>query len=499
MSRSVVLAIDQGTTNTKVVAVDDVGAVVARHATRVEVTFPHPGWVESDPAAIWSSVQRAVDRVVAAVGGARVVSVGVSNQRESVVAWDRVTGEPLGPVVSWQCTRGAPFCAGLPHPEADDLVRDLAGLALDPMFSASKMRWLLDHVDGARDRAADGRLAIGTVDSWLLWRLTGGEVFATDLTNASRTALCDIESGCWSGELCGLFGVPIGVLPDIRASADDFGVCRTTSLSGLGEVPVGALIGDSHAALVGHGAFAPGSVKASFGTGTSVMAPVADGHERPADLAMTIGWSARTDAGRRVVHAIEGNIYATGAALAWTANLLGLAGDVAALEELARDARDTVSLVPAFSGLGAPHWDPDARAAILGLTLGSGRAEVARSAFDAIAHQVADVLDAAAPALGGRVAAIHADGGAMRSTLLASVVADITGAVVRRSDEPDMSALGAAFLAGHSAGVWPTIEAIADLPRSSTTVEPVISEDRRSELRLRWADSVGRVRRHEAR
>ncbi len=324
MSRSLVLAIDQGTTNTKVVAIDRGGRIVARHSERVAITFPRPGWVESDPADIWRTVVASMTAVADTVGVSEVAAVGVSNQRESVTAWDPTTGEPLGPVVSWQCTRGAALCRELSTPDTAALVQGITGLALDPMFSASKVRWLLDHVVDGPARAADGRLVIGTLDAWLLWNLTGGSEVATDMTNASRTALCDLRTATWSTPLLELFGVPADVLPRIRPSADRYGDCRVSGVAV--DAPVGALIGDSHAALVGHGALAAGAVKASFGTGTSVMAPVDDPDVRPAGLSMTVAWSAAADPAPRVVHAIEGNIYATGAALEWTAGLLGRRG-----------------------------------------------------------------------------------------------------------------------------------------------------------------------------
>ncbi len=407
---SVVVAIDQGTTNTKVVAVNQAGQIIARHSERVAIGFPRPAWVQSDAADIWGSVGRSVHAVLAQLGDdVSVAALGIANQRESVTAWDPQTGEVLGPVVSWQCTRGAPLCASLGTPQRRELVGRLTGLALDPMFSASKMRWLLDNISDGRQRAADGRLLIGTIDTWLLWNLTGGATLATDLTNASRTALCDVASGDWSQSLLDMFDIPRAALATIRPSASNYGEADL----GDKRVPIGALIGDSHAALVGHGAFEPGAFKASFGTGTSVMAPVADARQRPAGLAMTIGWSAGAPATARVVHALEGNIYATGAALEWTANLLGVGIDE--LEDLALGCTDAaeVALVPAFCGLGAPHWDPTARGTISGLTRGAGREHLARATFESIGHQVADVVDAIRPALGDSAPSVlHADGGA---------------------------------------------------------------------------------------
>ncbi len=493
-----VVAVDQGTTNTKAVAVDATGVALAVASQRVEIDFPRPGWVESDPAALWASTVATLRRVTGALADGpdpEIAAVGLSNQRETVVAWDRATGEPLGPAPSWQCTRGADLVAELDAgPDAAArraLVAERSGLALDPMFSASKMRWLLDQVPAARERLADGRLALGTVDSWLAFRLSGGQSFVTDRTNASRTALLRLDDASWDPELCELWGIPLGVLPEIVASSQAVGVVACDELPELAGVPIGALVGDSHAAAVGLGVLQPGGVKATFGTGSSVLAPVATVAEVPASLSRTIAWSAATpDA---TIYAAEGNIYATGAALEWAADLLGLDGDVGALERLAGSVTDAggVTLVPAFSGLGAPHWDRDARGTISGLTRGSGRPQIARAAFEAVAHQIADVLDVL-PEAGTTEGptTIDADGGAIRSPLLAQIVADLTGATVRRSEHPEVAALGAALLAGLATGLWPSVDALGDLERPVTVLEPGLDDAERLAARAEWRRAV---------
>lgn len=493
MSRPLILAIDQGTTNSKAVLIAADCSVVASASERVPISFPRPGWVESDAVEVLHTVERAVAACLAQTPGEQALAIGISNQRESVVVWEAVTGVPLGPLVSWQCGRGVDHCAAVRAMGVEARVREISGLPLDPMFSASKLAWLLDSVPNGRARAAAGELRAGTVDSWLLWHLTGGDVHATDLTNASRTQLLDLDAGEWSPVLLDAFGIPAAVLPRVQPSSSHFGNVR--GRGALDGVPIRAMAGDSHAALVGHGALRPGRVKATFGTGTSVMAPVAQ-RVRTDSLASTIGWSWKdTDGVAHVVPAIEGNIYATGAALEWVAELLGLGHDVGALDELARTCATSggVTFVPAFTGLGAPHWVPAARGCIGGLTRGSGRAEIARAAFEAVAHQVADVLDALVAAGGGTVDALAVDGGAMRGEFLARTVADITAATVVRTDIAEVAALGAAQLAGLASGVWRDPVDLEGLARPSTAFAPSLAAVERAGGRAAWRAAVDRV------
>lgn len=496
MSSRYTLAIDQGTTNTKVVAVDQDGSIAAVASERVSLWFPQPGWVESDPTAIWKSVVSAIEGCLAQLEDPEpeVVAIGVCNQRESVVMWDRATGRPLRPMVSWQCTRGREVCDGLDDPETRSMVAERTGLGLEPMFSAPKMKWLLDSILDGSARAAQGEICIGTVDSWLVWQLTRGHAFVTDFTNASRTLLFNLEDLSWDAGLLDLFGVPEAALPEVQASSAPHGVCSGAELNPLLHgVVIGAILGDSHAALVGHGAFRPGRIKASFGTGTSVLAPT-DEISACDGLSSTVAWSRTDGETVEVCYAIEGNIYATGAALEWTAELLGMGHDVGELEQLAMTCEDSrgVVFVPAFAGLGAPHWDAHARALVTGITFGAGRAELARATFEAVAHQVADVVDRTASALSPERLRIHADGGAARSDLLSRLVADLSDVELLRSDDAETAAVGAAHFAGLTAGIWPTLGDLAQLPRRVTRVTPTMNGSVRREARNRWAEALDR-------
>jgi glycerol kinase len=490
------LAIDQGTTNTKVLAVDRDGTTVAVATERVALHSPRPGWAESDPRSLWVSVTSAIENCLVQIPDAAISSIGVCNQRESVVAWERSSGKPLGPLVSWQCTRGSALCDSLDTPATRSMVSAHTGLGLEPMFSASKMRWLLDAIPDGASRARAGEICLGTVDSWLTWNLTDGRTFGTDHTNASRTLLCNLAELDWDIELLELFGVPRAALPSISASAAVHGECSCPILDRrLRGTMIGAVLGDSHAALVGHGAFQPGSIKASFGTGTSVLAATGD-IVTSESLSSTVAWSRHGDDEREVCYAIEGNIYATGAALEWTAKLLGLGTDVADLEQLALTCTDAggVTLVPAFAGLGAPHWDAHARGVITGLTLGAGRAELARAAFECVAHQVADVIDAAGETLRtDQRLTVHTDGGAARSDLLAELVADLADVELLRADDAEIAAVGAAHFAGLTAALWSDLDELGDLPRRTTSTAPTMDDIARREARSRWAHAIEQV------
>jgi glycerol kinase len=431
--------------------------------------------VESDALALWGTAETAIAQVMSGVDGSRLAAVAVANQRESVLVWERATSRPLGPVVSWQCRRGTEACEAVRTGGHEGLVIARTGLTLDPMFSASKARWLLDHVEDAAGRGERGELCLGTVDAWLAWNLSGGSVFATDATNASRTLLLDLDRLTWDAELLALFRIPAAALPEVRGSSAVVGTTRGGG--GLPpDVPIAALIGDSHAALVGHGAPGAGSVKATFGTGTSVMAPL-DAPARDPRLSATVAWSverAERPGVIEAVRALEGNITSTGAAIQWVAEIIGRAGREAELETLAASVPDTegVYLVPAFTGLGAPHWDATARGVLSGLSRGTGPAHLARAAFDAIAYQVRDVLEVLAPATGSGLTALYADGGAMRSDLLAHTTADVVGLPVVRDRSESLAARGAAYLAGIAVGMWASLDEVRALPRVVDRFEP---------------------------
>ncbi len=501
MNGPLVLAVDQGTTNTKAILVDQAGRTCAVAEQRVAVRFPRPGWAESDPAELVRGTLAVITQCLDQAADGSVVAVGVSNQRETVVLWDRATGEPCGPAVSWQCGRGAAWCAAQRTPQLEALVAARTGLVLGPMFSASKIAWLLAHTPGGAARAAAGELCAGTVDAWLVWHLTRGATFATDHTNASRTLLMDLDATRWDDDLLAAFGVPGQALPEIRPSAASYGACALSHRALAAGAPVGGVAGDSHAAFVGQRITDPSIVKATFGTGTSLLAGV-DRPTRVDGLSATVAWSRTTPTGPQVTYGLEGNIVATGSGLEWMATLLGLGVDVAALDALARTVDGTAGacFVPALAGLGAPYWDPAARGVLTGLTRATTPAHVARAAFDAVGHQVADVLERLPPSI--TPARLRADGGAMRSDLLAQTVADLTGLAVERTADPQLAALGAAFLAGMTAGVWSGPDEIAALGAPGDVVHPsawaagtaASPVGPVAERRASWRDAVARCR-----
>ncbi|HVO68629.1 MAG TPA: FGGY family carbohydrate kinase, partial [Aggregatilineaceae bacterium] len=382
-----ILAIDQGTTNTKALLIDAGGVSVAEASQPVHVSFPQPGWVEQDPLEIWHSVRQAVDGCLASAGNPPLAAVAISNQRESAVLWDRGTGEPVGPLVSWQCRRSAPICDAVRARGLAATVQEKTGLTVDPMFSASKMRWLLEHAPQGRARAERGELCIGTVDSWLLWNLAGGVRHQCDVTNASRTQLFNLRTLQWDPELLDIYGVPLTALPEVQPSSFLFG--ETVQVGQLpAGVPIGSLIGDSHGALFGHGGFKPGSVKATYGTGSSLMSPISEVTFSKRGISTTIAWGQQ-----EMVYALEGNIYVTGAAVQWLGDLLGL-DQPSQVADLAAsvDSAEGVYVVPAFVGLGAPYWDDGARGLVTGLTRGSMAAHLARAVVESIAYQIQDVF-----------------------------------------------------------------------------------------------------------
>lgn len=502
-----VLAVDQGTTNTKVVLYDLDLAVVARASRPVACSFPRPGWVEQDPDELWRSVTEAIDEVLAAHPRARP-GLALTNQRESVVLWERDGGRALGPVVSWQCTRGEPLCAELRARGAERFVAERTGLPLRPMFSASKLRWLLDGVPRGHARARCGELCAGTIDSFLVARLTGGAAHLTDHGNAARTLLLDLRRAAWDPELRAMFGVPVEILPRLVPSASSPGapLAHTRAIGGLPPgCPIVALAGDSHAALIGQGALAPGPVKVTYGTGSSLMTVVGGPLSSHHGLSATIAWSRPTPRpgfACTLAYALEGNIPVTGAALDWLARLLGLqaaaapASGAAAVLALAATAPDTdgVHFVPALAGLGAPHWDSEARGLFCGLHRGTGPAHLARATVEAIAHQVADVLDAMAADTGAPATLLLADGGASRGDLLMQVQADLIGCPVERMDGSDGAALGVAALGLLALGALPDPEAIAALPRQRERFVPGLPEAIRRQRRADWRAAVARAR-----
>lgn len=483
MTAAFVLGIDQGTSSTKCLLVDGSGAVVARGQAALSERHPQAGWVEQDADEIWRSVQEAVGRCLTPETGRAVVAVGLSTQRESCVLWDAGTGTALSPVLSWQDQRTTGLARRIGTDDALGRVRAISGLPLDPMFSALKARWLLDQVDPTGARARAGEIRIGTVDSWIMSRF--GSEHVIEAGNASRTQLLDLDSCGWSAELADLFGIPAAALPAVLPSTGPFPAVR--GLSPLPDgVPLLAVMADSHAALFGHGAQHPGQVKATHGTGSSVMGLVETGADLDPGLCRTIAW--QTDA---VAYAAEGNIRAAGSTLRWLASVLGVG-----LDELAglagSSADEGLCLVPGFTGLGAPWWDDRAVGLIANLALGSTRGGLARAAFDSIAHQIADVVDAIerGPT---RIDALFVDGGPTRNDRLMQSEADLLGRAILRSDTAELSALGVVHLAGLKAGLW-TRDDLAARRAPHDRFAPALDEGARRRARDRWSEAVARSR-----
>lgn len=488
-----ILAIDQGTTNTKALMVNDAGVVVSRATRPLRQAFPHPGWVEQDPAAIWQSVREAVDECLQATGKHELAALAISNQRESVMLWDRRTGQPIGPVVIWQCRRTAPFCDELRSRGLEQTLRERTGLTIDPLFSASKARWLLDNVAGARAKAERGELCLGTMDSWTLWNLTSGAVHACDVTNASRTQLFDLRQLKWDEEFLALFNIPAVILPEVKSSNAVYGASASIGKLPAG-VPIASLIGDSHAALYGQAGFEPGTVKATYGTGSSLMTLTNGPIISEQGLSTTIAWAIASES-QHISYALEGNISVTGAAAQWFGEFLGLpdpARDVARLAESADDS-EGVYLVPAFVGLGAPHWNEAARGLLSGLTRGTTAAQVARATIESIAYQIRDVFDVMATTAPVGLSALLADGGGSGNDALMQFQSDILGRPVLRCASPDVSALGAAYLAGLAVGLWESEREIAALPRERDRFEPRMPPSERERLYAGWRQAVQRT------
>ncbi|MEQ4723910.1 FGGY family carbohydrate kinase [Nonomuraea sp. B19D2] len=482
MASPLILAVDQGTSSTKALLVDAGGRVVSRAVAPVAESQPRPGWVEQSAEELWQSVRRAVAGCVDPAQAGRVAGVGFSTQRESLVLWERRTGEPAGPLISWQDRRTADRCHELAATGAAELVRSVSGMPLDPMFSALKARWLLDTYDPDRRRSRAGELCLGTVDSWLLSRFGGEHVI--EVGNASRTQLLDVGTGDWDPRLLDLFGVPREVLPRVVASSGGFPAVRDLAPLPDG-VPALAVMGDSHAAMFAHAGWRPGVVKATYGTGSSVMA-IGDRGEVPG-LCRSIAW----DLGAGPVPAVEGNIRATGRTISWLAELFGTGADV-----LLAEAEDTgpagVHFVPAFGGLGAPWWEPAATPVVTGLTLGTRRGQLVAAALEAVAFQVEDVVAAIDQAV-GHVRVLMADGGLTRSARLMRLQADLSGRTVARSGEHDLSCLGAADAAGLAAKLW-TLEQLEQRPRPADAFEPALDEAERVARKAAWHEAVRRSR-----
>jgi glycerol kinase len=491
MKQAALLAIDQGTTSTRAVVFGRDGARLGAAQRELPQSYPQSGWVEHDALRIWEDTLACGREALkaAGLGASGVAALGITNQRETTVLWERKTGQPIHPAIVWQDRRTAEWCRKHGGRERDAWLQERTGLLLDPYFCATKIAWILDHVPGARARAERGELAFGTIDCWLLWQLTAGKVHATDATNASRTLLFNIHTQRWDAELLEFLGVPEKILPEVRDTAASFGASEPELFGGA--IAVAALVGDQQSATVGQACFKPGMTKSTYGTGCFVVLNTGDqpAHSRHRLLG-TVGYRL----GGKTTHALEGSIFVAGAAVQWLRDAVRLIGSAGETEALARSIEDTrgVYLVPAFTGLGAPYWDPEARGAVLGLTRDSGIAHIVRAALESVCYQTRDLLEAMrqdAPA----PTELRVDGGMAVNDWLMQFLADVLRIPVVRPQTVETTALGAALLAGLQAGVYASLEEIGELWKADRRFEPAMPEGRAEGLYAGWREAVGRV------
>jgi glycerol kinase len=485
--RNYILAIDQGTTGTAALVVDHGGVIRGHGYARIPQYYPEPGWVEHDPLEIWEQTIQAISQAKhdAGISGADIAAIGITNQRETTILVDRITGQPLGRAIVWQCRRTADMCDHLKAQGLTEVIQARTGLIIDAYFSATKIQWFLENVPGIRKRAEWGEILFCSVDAWLLWKLTSGKAHATDFSNASRTMLFNINTLDWDDELLRLFNIPRSMLPEVHPSINIFGYTED-------EIPVAGIAGDQQAALFGQACYHPGMTKVTYGTGAFVLMnvdkkPVAAGH----GLLTTVACSPDGKA----VYALEGSVFIAGAAIQWLQDL-GLIREVGESEQLSMAIKDTggVYLVPAFVGLGAPHWDMYARGTLVGLTRGSGKAQVVRATVESIAYQVTDVLEAMVANSGLRLTEIRVDGGAAINNFLAQFQADIAGVEVSRPRVLETTALGAAYLAGLGIGFWKSAQEIEALREVGQRFAPCMEITERQALRRGWARALERAK-----
>jgi len=486
-----ILALDQGTTSSRAIVFDRAGRALGIAQKPFRQIYPKPGWVEHDPLEIWSTQLAAAREAMAEarIDPARIAAIGIANQRETAVFWDRATGAPIGPALVWQDRRTADICRTLSARGLERTIRERTGLLLDPYFSGTKVMWALENVPGLRARAQAGEVCFGTVDSWLVYKLTGRH--ATDPSNASRTLLFDIHEGRWSQEILSALGIPAAMLPAVAPSASDFGV---TSGGLLGkEIPVRGVLGDQQAALLGQACLEPGMVKVTYGTGCFCL--LCTGRD-PVDsrnrLLTTVAW----DLGDGLEYALEGSVFIGGAVVQWLRDELRIVSSSAESEILARSVADTggVYFVPAFVGLGAPYWDPDARGALFGLTRGTRQEQIVRAALESIAYQTRDLVDAMEADAGRSLKSVRVDGGASLNGFLMQFQADVLGMPLVRPRSSETTALGAAFAAGMSAGIWKSRKELSEIWQPDTIFEPKMDATTRASLMEGWKDAVSAAR-----
>jgi glycerol kinase len=487
------LALDEGTTSARAVLYDESGKRLSMQSAPIPSFYPHPGWVEQDPQTIWSAQIESARTVLAEAPGP-VHALGITNQRETVIVWDRRTGEPIAPGIVWQCRRTADYCRDLAGSASQFIVRK-TGLVVDAYFSGSKLKWILDTVPDARSRAQNGDILFGTVDTWLIWRLTNGSCHVTDDSNASRTMLMNLATGEWDPELLELFGVPAAMLPRIVRSSE---VVGTTAPEHLGsEIPIAGIAGDQQAALAGQACFRNGLSKNTYGTGCFVL--MHTGERLPVSENRLLATRAASVLSR-ASFAMEGSIFVAGAAVQWIRDRLGLIASAAESEAVARSVPDTggVYLVPAFVGLGAPHWDAGARGTLTGMTLGTSREHIVRATLESIAYQTKELIDAMQADSGQRLEELRVDGGAAGNDFLMQFQADILGCPIVRPVDTETTALGAAYLAGLATGVWKSTEELEQMWARDRVFEPAMDEGRRDELFAGWKRAVRQARLQES-
>jgi glycerol kinase len=489
-----ILALDQGTTSSRAILFDASGKPLAAAQQEFTQHFPKPGWVEHDPHDIWRT-QRDVARAVLdqqKISAADVAAIGITNQRETTLIWDRKTGEPVYNAIVWQCRRTAPMCDAIRADGFDKTIRAKTGLVTDAYFSGTKVAWLLDNVPGVRARAEAGDLAFGTVDTWLMWNLSGGALHVTDVSNASRTMLYNIYAGDWDDEILAYLKIPRSLLPEVKPSSKVYGESLSHILGAA--IPLAGIAGDQQAATFGQACLTPGMAKNTYGTGSFLLLNTGEsGVTSEHGLLTTLAWQLD---GESVIYALEGSIFVTGAAVQWLRDGLQIIKDAAEVEALASsvESADGVYLVPAFVGLGAPHWDAYARGTLLGMTRGTTRAHIARATLNAIALQSKDVLDAMRQDSGIDLSALRVDGGAAKNNLLMQIQADVLGVPVQRPAVTETTALGAAYLAGLAVGFWPDARTLADQWTIERTFEPRMAADERAALIAGWQRAVERAK-----
>lgn len=492
--RSCVLTIDQGTTGTTVLLLDHDGRCVGRAYSEFRQIYPKPGWVEHDPEEIWEVTCRVIERALLDAGAAsdQIAAIGITNQRETTLLWDRSSGRPVHNAIVWQCRRTSPICRQLRDQGREDWFRERTGLVLDAYFSGTKLQWLLDNVSEARGRAERGELLFGTIDTWLIWKLSGGRAHVTDYTNASRTLLYNIYDKHWDADILALLSIPAEVLPEVKPSC---GVCaHTVSAPPLGaEIPIAGIAGDQQAALFGQGAWEPGMAKNTYGTGCFLLMYTGDKAVRSTQGLLTTLACSETGG---PAYALEGSIFTTGAAVQWLRDELGLLKQAAESEAIARSVPDNhgVYVVPAFVGLGAPYWDMEARGAILGLTRGANRAHIVRATLESIAYQTRDVGEVMSSDSGIPIKELRVDGGASANDFLMQFQADILQVRVDRPAMVETTAVGAAFLAGMGVGFWKGADDLLQARKAGSVFEPSMTEEERTALYSGWKQAVARVR-----